>query len=476
MFVSESMTNPDNNDVAAAKNERLRRSLEDLSTRDASERICTVTEGNIPTEFGHLRSEVRLHNLWHRATYVVVRHDPEDGGEGPDDCEEEDRILVQRRSLFKDYCPGLLDPAPGGVVGFCEDRGDNARREMMEEMGIDAIGTPGGEPPAHSLRRMFAFPYEDSRVRCWGDLYELTYRGKLNDLVLQEEEVDEVLCLPLSGVEKMAAEGPANWTPDGLHALRLYLQRTGDERVRRRLLKGYSSGDLESYQIRPKPRAVFFDCDDCLYFDGWGVARGLTERIERRCVDRVGLPEGEAYRMYKEHGTALKGLLAEGHMDNCDRAIDEYLRDVHDLPIGNMLSRDDELRKMLLRMDPAVPRFVFTASVREHAERCLKALGVSDLFVDIIDVKTCGLATKHSAEAFRAAMKVADIEEDCPEACVFLDDSPRNIEAAREMGWRSVLVGLRGRDCGRRVSSEHAEHDINRIHDLPSVLPELFVL
>jgi FMN phosphatase YigB (HAD superfamily) len=56
-----------------------------------------------------------------------------------------------------------------------------------------------------------------------------------------------------------------------------------------------------------------------------------------------------------------------------------------------------------------------------------------------------------------------------------LDDSVSNIRAAHEIGWRSVLVGRVGRDCGNPISSEHAELEIDRIHDVRHVLPELFV-
>ena len=65
--------------------------------------------------------------------------------------------------------------------------------------------------------------------------------------------------------------------------------------------------------------------------------------------------------------------------------IDEYLADVHDIPISEHLSIDNELRNMLLKIDPSIPKYIFTASVRDHAERCLRALGIEDLFVDIID-------------------------------------------------------------------------------------------
>jgi FMN phosphatase YigB (HAD superfamily) len=100
-------------------------------------------------------------------------------------------------------------------------------------------------------------------------------------------------------------------------------------------------------------------------------------------------------------------------------------------------------------------------------------LGIHDIFeAVIIDVKQCNLHTKHSRHSFDAAMKIAGVDD--PEACVFLDDSVTNIRAARDMGWRSVLVGRVGRECGKPISSDHAELEIDRIHDMALVLPELF--
>jgi putative hydrolase of the HAD superfamily/pyrimidine and pyridine-specific 5'-nucleotidase len=123
-------------------------------------------------------------------------------------------------------------------------------------------------------------------------------------------------------------------------------------------------------------------------------------------------------------------------------------------------------------MDPSIPKYIFTASVRHHAERCLKALGIDDLFVDIIDVKSCNLETKHSPSSFEAAMRIASVTN--PEACVFLDDSVRNICAARQVGWRSILVGRVSRDTGQPITATDAEAEIDTIHDFPEVLPELY--
>lgn len=470
----------------------LKQALEENKTLNATEKVCTVTKDNVPIPNGHLRSQMRLQKLWHRATYIIIRHEEQEQEQVGDKetkesttVEEDDKdvfLLVQRRSNIKDYCPGKLDPTPGGVVGYNESFEENAIREIEEEMNIQVVPIGGQQHEQNAdivknknkntIQKLFTFPYQDDKVNVWGELYEVVYKGSLSDIIIQPEEVSEVKRLSISQIHHLIQTNQDDWMPDGLYALKMYLQRKSDLKLKKRLLKGYSSGDLDRYELRPKPKVIFFDCDDCLYFDGWKVANQLTAKIEEWCTTKKQLPKGKAYELYKQHGTALRGLLAEGLMENEDGAIDEYLKDVHDVPVHDHISKDEKLREMILSIDPTIPKYIFTASVRHHAMRCLKALGIDDLFVDIIDVKTCNLATKHSAEAFEAAMTHAGVSE--PECCLFLDDSTKNIEAARKVGWRSVLVGRVGRDCGKPISTEHAEHEIDRIHDMPKILPELF--
>lgn len=70
------------------------------------------------------RAEMRARRLRHRAVYLLVV----DG----------DRLLVHRRAEHKDLWPGRWDVAAGGVVAAGEDWDDAARRELREELGIDA--------------------------------------------------------------------------------------------------------------------------------------------------------------------------------------------------------------------------------------------------------------------------------------------------------------------------------------------------
>lgn len=472
----------DNNHDRSEKYSLMDRLLTGTS-RDANERICTVTAQNIPTPHGALRSEMRLRNLWHRATYVLViqhppsqsktkkNHDPNDDDHHYGGSSGGPTVLVQRRSQQKDYCPGKLDVTPGGVVGFGETYRENAEREILEEMGIDVRK---GNRQGNTLMRLFTFSYQDNIVRVWGDFYQVEYYGTVDDLVVQTEEVDEVFVMSMDQLRRRINDDPDDFMPDSCHAMRLYFQRTVDVQVNRRLLKGYSSGDLDRYSLRPKPSVIFMDCDDCLYFDGWKTANILTKKIEDWCVENAGLPPGRAYELYKQYGTALRGLLGEGHIDNTPEAVDTFLAEVHDIPIHELIQPDPALRDMLLKLDPDIPKYIFTASVSHHAVRCLRALGIEDIFEDvIIDVKRCDLETKHSVHSFHAAMKIANVDD--PESCVFFDDSIKNIQAARQIGWRSVLVGKIGRDCGTQISSDDAELEVERIHDIKEVLPELFV-
>ena len=75
------------------------------------------------------REQMRAENLRHRATYIVV-HD----GMG--------KILVQRRTEHKDYCPGLLDATAGGVVQQGELMLDSARAKQRKNSGSPVCRLP----------------------------------------------------------------------------------------------------------------------------------------------------------------------------------------------------------------------------------------------------------------------------------------------------------------------------------------------
>ena len=221
-----------------------------------------------------------------------------------------------------------------------------------------------------------------------------------------------------------------------------------------------------------KPAVIFFDCDDCLYKNDWKVANMLTRKIESFCAERLQMKEGYAYELYKKWGTCLRGMQQEGIL-NCPELLEEYLEYSHDIPLHEHIGPDPELRAMLQSLDPSIPRWVFTASIEPHARRCLELLGIADLFEGIIDVRAVDWVTKHDADAYAAAMRIAGVDD--PNACLFLDDSTSNVRAAKKVGWRTVLVGTHARDCGSKIECAEADVIVDRVHQLVDVAPGLFV-
>ncbi|WP_349922395.1 NUDIX hydrolase YfcD [Aeromonas veronii] len=147
------------------------------------------------------RARVRRENLRHRASYILV-------------LDDEDRILVQRRTLGKDFCPGMLDACAGGVVTTGEAMEPSARRELAEELGIldvplQSFGTfyAEGEGQDHGCA-----------YRVWGGLFSCRYQGPLQ---LQAEEVSAVYWMSLAEIALRADE----FTPDSLLAVSTWQAR-----------------------------------------------------------------------------------------------------------------------------------------------------------------------------------------------------------------------------------------------------------
>jgi pyrimidine 5'-nucleotidase len=235
--------------------------------------------------------------------------------------------------------------------------------------------------------------------------------------------------------------------------------------------EGAAAGDSSTVRSRSLEATdldvIFVDCDDTIYFNNWATAVRLKNKISNFTSSRLGLEDSYAFSLYQKYGTALRGLLSEGLIP--PERVEEYLHAVHDVPLSE-INRDPALRKMLLQLQ--VRRWIFTASSKEHAMRCMKRVGVDDLFEGVIDCRQVNLVTKHDPESFKIAMKTAGVSD--PSRCMLLDDSVQNIRSAKSMGMRTCLVGLVDRESSSRIICPQADCTIDRLIELQDVLPGLF--
>ncbi len=181
---------------------------------------------------------------------------------------------------------------------------------------------------------------------------------------------------------------------------------------------------------------LFFDLDGTLYPNENGMWAEIRRRIGTYMTGRMGIPPQEALRLRQHYltayGTTLRGLQRHHSVDT-----DDFLAYVHDLPLERYLAPDPALRRLLRQLQAR--RWVFTNSDEAHARRVLRFLNLEDCFEGIIDVRALEWMAKPEAEAYRRARALAGNPP--AEACVLLDDSPRNTAGARRQGWYTVLIG-----------------------------------
>jgi putative hydrolase of the HAD superfamily len=206
-------------------------------------------------------------------------------------------------------------------------------------------------------------------------------------------------------------------------------------------------------------RVILFDLDNTIYPLGSGVMELISQRISRFMAEQMGLPPDEVNRLrhdyWVQYGTTLRGLQIHHGVDP-----EEYLAFVHDIPVEDLLHPDPELDWMLAELAPE--KTIFTNATTEHARRVLRALGVERHFSRVFDIRFLDYRSKPNEDAYR---RVLDALSVAAEQCLLVEDSARNIEPARALGMKTVLVG--------EGPVDGADFTIPRILDLPAVVEQL---
>jgi pyrimidine 5'-nucleotidase len=207
---------------------------------------------------------------------------------------------------------------------------------------------------------------------------------------------------------------------------------------------------------------LFFDLDDTLYPSTNGLWQAIKARMSLYMLEKLHLPEAEIpelrQKYYQRYGTTLRGLQRHHQVEAAD-----FLAYVHDLPLERYLIPDPEVRALLSSLHQN--KWIFTNADENHARRVLGRLELADCFQGIIDLRALDYLCKPEEEAYRVAMRIAG--ESDPRRCVLLDDSPRNLRPAREIGFTTVLIGENPDDSS-------ADYTISSLKYLPETMPDLW--
>ena len=144
-----------------------------------SEELIQVVDEHTGEPTGELvnRSEIFSKKLWCRSTNVFV-------------VNSEGQILCQQRSLSKERYPGVWSTHLGGHVSAGESFKINAVKELEEEIGL-------------SVNMFQMVPWRTSRketARLWMRDFVTVYDGRVEDLVLQKSEIEQVRFMSISEI------------------------------------------------------------------------------------------------------------------------------------------------------------------------------------------------------------------------------------------------------------------------------------
>jgi putative hydrolase of the HAD superfamily len=204
-------------------------------------------------------------------------------------------------------------------------------------------------------------------------------------------------------------------------------------------------------------KCALFDLDNTLYPHACGLWDEIGNRINLYMIERLQMDPQEVSQRREEFlkafGTTLNALRRYYSVDP-----DEFLDFVHDIPLEQYLQQDPDLDRMLERL--RFRKTIFTNADAKHARRVLSRLGIKHHFESIIDIHQLEFVNKPDRRSYLRALEFASAR---PEECVLIEDSLVNINAARELGITTVMVG-------GGPESDGADFHIGRITDLESLI------
>jgi putative hydrolase of the HAD superfamily len=176
-----------------------------------------------------------------------------------------------------------------------------------------------------------------------------------------------------------------------------------------------------------------FDLDNTLYAAECDLFSQIDRKIGEYVQDLLKLSPEDARKVQKsyllEHGTTLKGLMANHKVDPY-----HYLDHVHDIDFTPIVA-DATLRASLEQLEGR--KIVFTNADLSYSTEVLKRLGVADQFEGIFDIHEAALEPKPKREVYDKFARKYDID---PNRAVMFEDMVRNLKPAHSMGMATVWV------------------------------------
>lgn len=177
-----------------------------------------------------------------------------------------------------------------------------------------------------------------------------------------------------------------------------------------------------------------FDVDYTLYGPEASLFEQVVPRITEFVGQHLGLVPDEARKVqrqyYLTYGSTLAGMVRHHGVD--PHAFSDF---VHHIDYG-VLQANPDLRSQIAALPGR--KLLFTNATMKHAHAVLGGLGLelSD-FDHAFDVEMADWTPKPAPLPYERLMKQFDID---PRRAVFFEDTAKNLETARDLGWGTVWI------------------------------------
>jgi putative hydrolase of the HAD superfamily len=208
-----------------------------------------------------------------------------------------------------------------------------------------------------------------------------------------------------------------------------------------------------------RDRVWLFDLDNTLHDATPQIFPHINRSMRQYIEQHLGVDEAEATRIrqhyWNRYGATLLGLVRHHGTDPR-----HFLQQTHQFEkLDRMVAFERPLRQILRRLPGR--KIIFSNAPRHYTDAVLDILGVRPLFDSIWSIEQLRFHPKPLPQAFQRLLRGERLN---PTRCIFVEDSPANLKAAKRLGMTTVLISR-----NVRVPA-YVDLRLQSILDLPHVL------
>jgi putative hydrolase of the HAD superfamily len=197
-----------------------------------------------------------------------------------------------------------------------------------------------------------------------------------------------------------------------------------------------------------------FDLDNTLYPASCNLFAQVDKHIGEFIARLLKVDADEAYRIqkqyFRDYGTSLRGLMLHHQVD--PQIFLEFVHTIDVTPVTPSPELDQALGRLPGR------KIVFTNGSAKHAENVMARLGISHRFDAVFDIVAADYFPKPEPFVYDILVRRHWID---PQRAVMIEDLPKNLLPAHQMGMTTVLVRTEAEWAQDGIAGEHVHHVID---------------